>query len=228
MKVNEIFDSLSGEIDGFGGQGRPTTFIRLQGCNFSPDGCSYCDSPMAKRLCGGQELSVDDVMRSVNMPKVIITGGEPLMQCIEVIELIRKLLTKNIPTTIETNGSIQIPRDFPTPHQGAARVEYLRIVMDYKLPSSGMKQRMDPEAHYLLSSLDVIKFVIATREDYDYMKSLLVDDAYSRWDAQIAISPMLKNNELEDAQWLAQKMIEDPYLRDAQFSLQTHKLLGIR
>lgn len=232
MKINEIFDSLSGECDGFGGQGKPATFIRFQGCNLDP-GCTYCDTPLAKGFHGWQCMSVDDVMESVTMPKVIITGGEPLLQYDEVVELTKKLLEANIRTTIETNGSIQVPRDFLEPYYNLVRTEYLRIVMDYKLPSSGMEQYMDPEAHYLLGPVDVIKFVIADAEDYTKMKEVLADNLCGEWQAQIAISPMLNpsTNLIEgcgNARRLAEQMIYDPDLRDAQFNIQLHKLLGIK
>ena len=111
MRVNEIFDSLQGETDGFGGQGKPTTFIRLQGCNL-PTPCSYCDTAEAFGS-GGMEMTIDEIIKRINMPKVTITGGEPLMQFDDVTELVRRLIELNIPTTIETNGSIQVPVRFP-------------------------------------------------------------------------------------------------------------------
>ncbi len=232
MRVNEIFDSLSGEVDGFGGQGKPTTFIRLQGCNFPHGGCSYCDSLIAHNPADKSEfITTDKVLRRINMPKVIITGGEPMIQYDAVEMLVRRLFAVDIPTTIETNGSIVIPRDFTDSNYCIARKRLLRIVMDYKLPSSGMEKFMDMEAFKLLRSWDVIKFVIADETDYEQMKELLGSHL---WEAQIAISPVLDDSALDTAQKyeLARKlaliMLQDPDLRNAQFSLQLHKLLGVK
>lgn len=233
MKINEIFNSLSGEVDGFGGQGKPTTFIRLQGCNL-PHGCSYCDTPLAQfNDADGKEMTIDEILKQVNMPKVIITGGEPLAQYNNVEELVRRLFAINIPTTIETNGSITVPRNFMGSIYCIARNRLLRIVMDYKLPSSGMEQHMDMEAFELLCSWDVIKFVIGDDDDYARMKELLANNA---WEAQIALSPMLDTTGLDSAQGyerarsLAQMMLNDSDLPlgKIRFNLQLHKLLGIK
>lgn len=226
MLVHEIFDSLSGEVDGYGGQGKPTTFIRLQGCNL-PQGCDYCDSKATRSTVGrGTELNLEEVIQQVSMPKVIITGGEPLVQYDEVEELVRRFFAIDLPVTIETNGSIMVPHDFTGSNYCIARERCLRIVMDYKLPYSGMEDYMDPIAFAFLCRWDVIKFVIANNVDYTRMKKLLVDNT---WLAQIVISPTLGGMEdLPSAQVLAQKMLDDPDLRNAQFSLQLHKLLGVK
>lgn len=235
MQVNEIFDSLSGEQDGFGGQGKPTTFIRLQGCNFWPQHCSYCDSLPAASSKDSTEMTIDEILERINMPKVIITGGEPLAQYNDVAELVRQLLGMNIPISIETNGSLVVPHDFPGILYLQGKAERLRIVMDYKLLSSGMSKFMDPKAFESLSSMDVIKFVIGDDVDYARMKELLANNS---WVAQIAISPVLSAQNrrrpgaflesLDVARELAQKMLNDPDLHAAQFNLQIHKLLGVK
>ncbi|KKL26442.1 hypothetical protein LCGC14_2395250 [marine sediment metagenome] len=226
MLVHEIFDSLSGEIDGFGGQGKPTTFIRLQGCNL-PRGCAYCDSKETHQSFNrGRELTLAAVMSYVTMPKVIITGGEPLVQYNDVVELVRLFSALITPVTIETNGSIVVPHNFIGPNYYVARKAYLRIVMDYKLPRSGMEDYMEPAAFMELYPWDVIKFVIDGDVDYARMKELLSNNM---WRAQIVISPSFGGMEdLPSAQVLAQKMLDDPDLRNAQFSLQMHKLLGVK
>jgi len=226
MLVHEIFNSLSGEVDGYGGQGKPTTFIRLQGCNL-PQGCAYCDSKETRSTVNrGIEMPLEEIILQVNMPKVIITGGEPLAQYESVTELVQRFLALDTPVTIETNGSIVVPYSFPGVAYTAAREKYLRIVMDYKLPLSKMEAYMDPIAFVALHPWDVIKFVILGDVDYTRMKKLL---ATSIWSSKIVISPAFGGVEdLPKAQTLAQKMLNDPDLRDAQFSLQLHKLLGVQ
>lgn len=222
MLIHEIFDSLSGEADGYGGQGKPTTFIRLQGCNL-PRGCAYCDSMETHSSFNrGTDLSLGNIMCKVNMPKVIITGGEPLVQYKEVAALVQRLFDSNIQVSIETNGSIVVQDIF----HNLRKTTNLRIVMDYKLPLSQMEDFMDPAAFVLLHHWDVIKFVISGDIDYTRMKELLCKRA---WAAQIVISPAFGGVEdLPYAQTLAQMVLKDSDLRGAQFSLQLHKLLGVK
>ena len=90
MKVNNIFYSLQGE--GIY-RGLPMTFIRLQGCNLNPR-CQYCDSLYASNLRNGEDLSLLEVIKSIEeagplpLGWVCITGGEHLWQLSELEELV--------------------------------------------------------------------------------------------------------------------------------------------
>lgn len=159
MKVFEIFNSIDGEVSGFH-QGGLTTFIRLAGCNLR---CSYCDTPDSLDTNRGIEKSLKNILKeviSIGCPRITITGGEPLYQSLFLPDLITLLLQKitSCLITIETNGS-KIPLiDFC----GHSQISW---VMDYKLPSSGIKKRPSLSPFYLLSSNDWIKFVIGSEED---------------------------------------------------------------
>ena len=214
-------------IDGFGGQGKPTTFIRLQGCNLK---CKWCDTAQTQVQDNdkGSSMTVGEIIGQYTpLPKVTITGGEPLLQYEEVKELVHRLIALHTYITIETNGTVPIDKTFCN---AIAAYRSLRIVMDYKLPSSEMEDQMDMRAFKQLAPWDVIKFVIADRIDYERMLYIL--DSIHSWNAQIVISPILPSLNLaeafEAAGKLAKKMLAEPKLRHAQFNLQMHKLLGVR
>ena len=102
MKISEIFTSIQGETSFVG---LPFTFVRLTGCNLR---CSYCDTQYAYEE--GTEYSLDTVVAEVNkraVSRVVITGGEPLLQD-ETYILCSRLLDAGVTVLLETNGSILI------------------------------------------------------------------------------------------------------------------------
>jgi 7-carboxy-7-deazaguanine synthase len=145
MRICEIFYSLQGE-----GMlmGLPTVFVRTVGCNLD---CSWCDTPYARD--GGKEMLVEDIAKKVEafgVDTVCITGGEPLIQD-ETYQLIDALLDKGFYIQLETNGSISLER----------------------LPSSGMKGNTIMKNLEMLSPFDQLKFVVAGKEDMDFVEDIL-------------------------------------------------------
>jgi 7-carboxy-7-deazaguanine synthase len=106
--VNEMFAPT---VQGEGiNTGKVVGFIRLANCNLA---CSWCDTPYSwdwKRYDKAAETtemdieSVAQVVQSWNVPRVIITGGEPLMQQEDIVKLIA--LCADVKFDIETNGTI--------------------------------------------------------------------------------------------------------------------------
>ena len=106
MRVLEIFDSLQGEGVW---TGTPMTFVRLAGCNAPALGLAcvrWCDTPDSWDAVGGVELSVAEVAAQVRLPRVCLTGGEPLMQPVELAELIEVLHEQGRRVHLETNGTL--------------------------------------------------------------------------------------------------------------------------
>jgi len=238
LKINEIFNSLQGEIDGFGEQGCATTFIRLEGCNLIHP-CTYCDTLNAFKDEDTQnaettEISVGEVLAKVNLPKVTITGGEPLLQYQAVVALTQELIFRGIRTTIETNGTVHVPGNFINISGILSNKEYrrcyLRIVMDYKLPSSGVEQLMDLYHLKQLQREDVVKFVVADIDDYTRMREILTTTVFA---AKAVLSPVIKMNagrppDLTFAHRLAVMLLNDETLkRRVQLGIQLHKFLGV-
>ena len=171
MLVHSIFNSVDGEVNIFG-QGVFSTFLRLAGCNLR---CSWggecCDTPHALRPSDGKEMSISSVieeLEKIGCSKITITGGEPLLQIEEVVELCRRL--PDCDFTIETNGSIEIPDTL----LGLRNVYF---VIDCKMDSSGMSDNDIGRKNYKkLSEDDYIKFVIYDRDDYNDALSIYEHD----------------------------------------------------
>src|SRR5204863_6298915 len=121
--------------------------------------------------------SVEDVVREVNrlaerfqnngsvaasqtrLPLVELTGGEPLLQK-NSLPLMKGLCDGGYTVLLETSGA----------HDIAPVDSRVRRIMDLKCPSSGEvgRNRWENLAH--LKREDEIKFVIGTREDYQWAK----------------------------------------------------------
>ena len=157
LKINEIYYSIQGESSK---AGLPCVFIRLTYCNLR---CTYCDTEYA--FYEGKDYSVDEIIehvRKFNCNLVEVTGGEPLFQK-ECYDLLKRLCKEKFEVLLETGGSLSI-KDVDSA---------VKIIMDLKCPSSGMvKKNLYENINYLKPS-DELKFVIGTREDYEWTKEIL-------------------------------------------------------
>ena len=102
--------------------GIPVLFIRTSGCNLrctwtTPSGkMSICDTPYASHYPGEVDImdtgEVVDIVRANlgQIRHVIISGGEPTIQPLPLVELARNLKRElNVHITLETNGVLFIP-----------------------------------------------------------------------------------------------------------------------
>lgn len=223
MYISEIFESIQGE-----GKftGRPTTFIRLFGCNYankeySKDRrchpCKYCDereSFEGKRTKMHLGLIIDKV-NALNNKYVCMTGGEPLIQE-ETMPLVYELLYNDYIVTIETNGSIPI-------EQCAYKRSY-SYCMDIKLSNSRGVLHPDINCYEnlgVLKSQDEVKFVISSRSDYEEAKTILNNYPTK---AEIIFSPV--NGDIVLAKDIGDWLIEEKY--PARIGLQLHRLMKIK
>src|SRR5215212_2156336 len=152
LLVHEIYLSVQGESTF---AGLPCVFVRTTVCG---QRCSYCDSPHA--FTEGDAIPVDDVIRRVkeyDCPLVEVTGGEPLLQA-EVHPLMTALADAGMTVLLETGGAEDVaPVD-----------ERVHIIMDLKCPDSGECERNRFENLAHLKPTDQVKFVIASRRDFDW------------------------------------------------------------
>ena len=84
----EIFDSLQGE--GYW-TGVPMTFVRLAGCNapeLGLDCVRWCDTPGSWAREPGAELEPEEILDRARLPRLCLTGGEPLLQTEGVVALV--------------------------------------------------------------------------------------------------------------------------------------------
>jgi 7-carboxy-7-deazaguanine synthase len=170
LVVNEIYLSLQGESTF---AGLPCVFVRLTACNLR---CSYCDTAYA--FTEGSPRRLPEIIQEVQanasrfsaqgtanrLPLVELTGGEPLLQR-NSLRLMRELCDLGFTVLVETSGALDISPVDPRVHR----------IMDLKCPSSGEsgRNRLENIAH--LKSTDEVKFVIGTREDYEWAKQKLTD-----------------------------------------------------
>lgn len=122
--MNNIIESFI-SIQGEGLRtGRPTLFIRLNGCNLrcvfrnsAGKVTSCCDTPYASfEGSFDGKYTDDDVIKMLTdnpqVKDVVITGGEPLLHPSSLEEFIKKLRdVRDFTLTIETNGTI-VPSDY--------------------------------------------------------------------------------------------------------------------
>jgi len=108
LVVSEVFGpTVQGEGPSLG---RRTGFVRLGRCNLA---CTWCDTAYTwdwSRYDPAVELrklDVDEVVRQVDamdVPMVVVTGGEPLLQQSALIDLLPRLKPRRI--EVETAGTL--------------------------------------------------------------------------------------------------------------------------
>lgn len=203
LRITELFFSLQGESTTVG---LPTVFVRLTGC---PLRCHYCDTAYA--FNGGQRLAIADIIEQVkayHCPYVCVTGGEPLAQQ-SCIDLLHQLCDAGFSVSLETSGARDI-----------SKVDTrVMIVMDLKTPDSGECDKNRYENLAFLKPTDQIKFVLCSRNDYDWACRLIKEKALNER-AQLLFSPSF--NQLSPA-LLADWIVQDRLM--VRFQLQLHKIL---
>lgn len=203
LRVTEIFHSIQGESSR---AGLPTVFVRLTGC---PLRCVWCDTAYA--FSGGEALPIDQILQRVGTfccATVCVTGGEPLAQkgC---LALLNALCDAGYAVSLETSGALDI---------GGVDRRVARI-MDLKAPGSGEQEKNRWENLELLTPGDELKFVLASREDYDWAVSACRQRRlFER--CPVLFSPV--QGKLDPA-LLAQWILDDRL--PLRFQLQLHKVL---
>jgi 7-carboxy-7-deazaguanine synthase len=211
MQITEIFRSIQGESTY---AGLPCIFVRLTGCNLR---CVWCDTEYS--FYGGTKMTIDEVLadvrrlsesagrRAVNL--VEITGGEPLLQK-DVYPLIDRLLEEQYRVLVETSGERFIG-NLPEP--------VVRI-LDVKCPGSGEGGRFDMANLAVLRPRDQLKFVLASREDYEFARQFICEHNLSGKVEALIFSPVFGKL---DARSLAEWILEDGL--PVRMGMQLHKFI---
>ncbi len=203
LRITEIFHSLQGESITVG---LPTVFVRLTGC---PLRCHYCDTAYA--FSGGTLMSMDDILARIteyDCQHICVTGGEPLAQpgC---MELLKHLCDAGHHVSLETSGARDIaPVD-----------QRVMVVMDLKTPDSGECEKNKLTNFPHLKPSDQIKFVICSRDDYQWACALIVEHQLTTR-VHVLFSPSWGQlNPTVLADWIIQDRLQ------VRFQLQLHKIL---
>lgn len=209
--VNEIFTSIDGEGKR---AGQPATFIRLAGCNLR---CCYCDTCYALRISDGNKMFIADVVdqcKEYGVPRITLTGGEPLLQR-NVYPLMGALKREGFEINVETNGSLCIGEALELFEATCSFV-----TMDIKCPSSGESDRNNYDNLDLLRTNDVLKFVVGTEEDLEFMAKIMRRfDFKPRF--QWYVSPVF--GKIHPAKIV--EFLQNNAMYEAKLQLQIHKII---
>lgn len=201
LNITEIFYSLQGEAREVG---IPTVFVRLTGC---PLRCNYCDTAYAFK--GNNPLSIQHILDEIaqyNTQYVCVTGGEPMAQS-NCLKLLDALIDNDYKVSMETSGSIDI----------APVNSKVSIVMDIKTPSSTEEHQNRYENLSILKNKDQLKFVIASRSDFDWCTKILENHEV---ESEVLFSPVYESlKPVELADWILEKKL------NVRLQVQLHKIL---
>ena len=219
MQITEIYKSLQGESTY---AGLPCVFVRLTGCNLR---CTWCDSEYTFQ--GGRKMTVEEVRDEVSRLSpgggfVEITGGEPMLQEGEVVTLMERLLATGYTVLLETSGERVLDK---VP-------EAVVKIVDVKCPHSGEGGTFRNENLQHLTQRDEVKFVLASRRDYEFAREFIQEHALSVKVGSVILSPAFRKDAtgsrdvshcLLDPRELAEWMLADGL--NARLGLQIHKFI---
>ncbi len=180
MQITEIYKSLQGESSY---AGLPCIFVRLTGCNLR---CDWCDSEYT--FTGGRKMSVVEVEAEVGklapVKLVEITGGEPMLQEDEVLDLMRRLLAAGHTILLETSGERPLAK---------VPQEVVKIV-DVKCPHSGEAGTFRMENLSALTPRDEVKFVLSDRTDYEFARDFSREHKLAERAGSVILSPAFRKD----------------------------------
>jgi 7-carboxy-7-deazaguanine synthase len=153
--------------------------------------------------------AVMDRVRAYGCKLVELTGGEPLLQK-DIHALIEALLAEEYDVLIETSGEQDI---------GCVDSRVIRI-MDLKCPDSGEVERNRWANIEHLNRRDEVKFVIASRRDYEWARGVIAEYRLEARVNAILMSPAFG---LIEPVVLANWILEDRL--SARMQLQMHKYI---
>jgi 7-carboxy-7-deazaguanine synthase len=222
LSIHEIFKSIQGEGRA---TGRPTTFIRVVGCNLD---CHYCDTgyrPQDDRSKIPNEMFTHAELlsrvRYLDAPYICFTGGEPLLHDDFLYHFIELHKAANPDTwyqySFETNGTIPIRRDskWRDDHN-------VVMTMDIKPFAYATNVKTIIENLDNLTENDEVKIVICNKDEL-----ALADTIISSYPSlQYILSPVHDGKEFVTGQMICDYVTKSKH--NVRVGIQIHKLLGQR
>jgi 7-carboxy-7-deazaguanine synthase len=165
-------------------------------------------------------LSIEEIISEcerLGNKRITFTGGEPLIQK-DARSLVSELTKRGYEVNIETNGNVAL--NIITDEIDSCPIDQSKVIltMDWKSPSSGMREKMLLDNLKHLTKKDVLKFVVGSKEDLDDMKNLLDQNNLN---CHIFVSPIFGDIEPEDIV----SYILDNNLQQVRVQLQLHKII---
>lgn len=216
----EIFHSIQGEGKNMG---QASVFIRTSLCNLH---CIWCDTDytwnwentrfehnydsrpgykkykMEEMILEKSPSEIYDIVEKTGCLNVILTGGEPMLQQEELVELMQYFRAKNQDYffEVETNGTL-VPTD-----------DFDKLVNQYNVSpkisnsNNSKKLREKPAAYKFFSDSKeaVFKFVVSNKEDLEEI--LEICEKYAIDTKKVYLMPEgINRKELSDRQlWLVE------------------------
>lgn len=171
LTISEIFGPT---IQGEGPlAGRRASFVRFGLCNLD---CANCDTAYTwdwSRYDRSKELHavpVDEVVASVMRHRtdlIVVTGGEPMVQRLGLLDLAARLFELGKLVQVETNGTLGVPGDDPI----ASTIRWVVSPKMAAMPTTKPGVRLATLQGYAEIGAD-LKVVCATVEDVDVAAEL--------------------------------------------------------
>ena len=187
----EIFASVQGEGPSMG---KPCAFIRLSRCNLA---CQWCDTPYTWHFTGDSrphrdgetydraanqvilpEAEAARRIAALDKPRLVITGGEPLLQAPALARMLAQLriLRPDMAVEVETNGTVAPPpalNSLVDQFNVSPKLAHSGNPADLALPAERLRA-------WAVDSRAAFKFVIATPADVDEVLELAEAHAIPR------------------------------------------------
>jgi organic radical activating enzyme len=225
----EIFASLQGEGPS---AGIPCAFIRLSRCNLA---CVWCDTAYTWRFHGDNRphradetfdrkanqvrlwaLDAARVFDRLPPRRLVVTGGEPLLQAAALAELAALLPDHAI--EVETNGTIEPPARFD------AHVDQYNVSPKLTHSGNAASLALLPERlrDWAAEPRAVFKFVVAVPEDVGEV--LALRQLYRLPPQRVFLMPEGTESEIlrERARWLAPLCIEHGFRLSDRLHIHLH------
>ena len=216
----EIFRSIQGEGVN---TGAPAVFLRLGTCNLA---CAWCDTKYTwdfkhydydTEVMELSKQSVQERVLALGCPRLVITGGEPMLQQQELAPVVASLRRRRFFCEVETNGTI------------APQPEMADLISQWnvspKTSSSGNRRdgREVPAALNAFRELGTayFKFVIVDPEDVEEVRGLV--DRYEIPAQRVILMPegVAADTVRERGRWVADACIRHGF----RFSTRLHIML---
>ncbi len=203
LLVHEVYLSIQGESTF---AGLPCVFVRLTTCLAR---CTWCDTPHAFKE--GSLISLEALLQKVlafECSLVELTGGEPLLQA-EALPLMTALADNGRTVLLETSGLVSLAGVDPRVH----------IIMDLKCPDSGECENNHWSNLDLLKASDEIKFVIASKRDFDWAAAVIRQHSLERRFTVLVSAVFSSVRPVELVDWLLESKLH------VRMQLQLHKYI---
>jgi 7-carboxy-7-deazaguanine synthase len=203
LLIHEIYRSIQGESTF---AGLPCVFVRTAVCDAR---CVWCDTPHA--FTQGSPRTIADILaevKALQTPLVEVTGGEPLVQP-EVLPLMAALADAGFTVLLETSGA----------HDVSGVDRRVHIIMDLKCPDSGECAHNCWDNLDKLKPSDQLKFVIASRRDFDWTAGVIKDQRLDKRFPVLLSAVFGDVTPLQLTEWLLETGL------NVRLQLQLHKYI---